>query len=93
MFRNFKKGGYHLEGTKVTGDRLISLLILISIAYYDTNSICFLANIVSPLVSSQEFERLEHLEKRYPYLAEQSYYEGIEEKLIADIDKIINDYK
>jgi hypothetical protein len=44
-------------------------------------------------VSSQEFERLEHLEKRYPYLAEQSYYEGIEEKLIADIDKIINDYK
>jgi hypothetical protein len=33
MFRDFKKGGYNLEGTKVTGDRLISLLILISIAY------------------------------------------------------------
>ncbi len=28
MFRDFKKGGYNLEGTKVTGDRLISLLIL-----------------------------------------------------------------
>jgi hypothetical protein len=33
MFRDFKKGGYNLEGTKVTGDRLISLLVLISIAY------------------------------------------------------------
>jgi hypothetical protein len=33
MFRDFKKGGYNLEGTKVTSDRLISLLILISIAY------------------------------------------------------------
>lgn len=33
MFRDFKKGGYHLEGTKVTGDRLISLLIIMSIAY------------------------------------------------------------
>jgi len=33
MFRDFKKGGYNLEATKVTGDRLISLLILISIAY------------------------------------------------------------
>ena len=33
MFRDFKKGGYNLEGTKVTGQRLVSLLILISIAY------------------------------------------------------------
>lgn len=33
MFRDLKKGGYNLEGTKVSGDRLISLLILISIAY------------------------------------------------------------
>jgi hypothetical protein len=33
MFRDFKKGGYNLEGTKVTGQRLISLLILISVAY------------------------------------------------------------
>jgi hypothetical protein len=33
MFRDFKTGGYNLEGTKVTGDRLISLLILMSIAY------------------------------------------------------------
>ncbi len=33
MFRDFKKGGYNLEGTKVNGDRLISLLILMSIAY------------------------------------------------------------
>jgi hypothetical protein len=33
MFRDFKKGGYNLEGTKVTGDRLISLMIIIAIAY------------------------------------------------------------
>ena len=31
--RDFKKGGYNLEGTKATGQRLISLLILISVAY------------------------------------------------------------
>jgi hypothetical protein len=33
MFRDFKKGGYCLEGTQVRGDRLISLIILIAIAY------------------------------------------------------------
>jgi hypothetical protein len=33
MFRDFKKGGYNLENTKVSDKRLISLIILISIAY------------------------------------------------------------
>jgi hypothetical protein len=33
MFRDFKKGGYNLEGTNVDGQRLISILILIAIAY------------------------------------------------------------
>lgn len=33
MFRDFKKGGYQMEGTQVTGQRLISLVILISLAY------------------------------------------------------------
>lgn len=33
MFRDWKKGGYNLEGTNVDGQRLISLLILIAIAY------------------------------------------------------------
>jgi len=33
MFRDFKKGGYNLEDTKVSGERLISLILLISIAY------------------------------------------------------------
>ncbi len=32
-YRDFKRGGYNLEGTKVTGERLITLVILISIAY------------------------------------------------------------
>ena len=33
MFRDFKKGGYNLEITQVTGDRLIALILLIAIAY------------------------------------------------------------
>ena len=33
MFRDFKRGGYNLEDTKVTGERLISMILLISIAY------------------------------------------------------------
>lgn len=33
MFRNFKKGGYNLEDTNVEGERFISLVILITIAY------------------------------------------------------------
>jgi len=33
MFRDFKRGGYNLESTKVSGDRLISLLLVISLAY------------------------------------------------------------
>jgi Transposase DDE domain len=33
MFRDYKSGGYNLEGTQVTGQRLISLIILITLAY------------------------------------------------------------
>jgi hypothetical protein len=33
MFRYFKKGGYNLEETNVTGERFISLVLLITIAY------------------------------------------------------------
>jgi len=33
MFRDFKSGGYNLEATNVTGERLISLILLIAIAY------------------------------------------------------------
>ena len=33
MFRDFKQGGYNLENTNVSGDRLISLILLIAIAY------------------------------------------------------------
>jgi hypothetical protein len=33
MFRDFKKGGYNLEETNVTGERFISLVLLITIAY------------------------------------------------------------
>jgi hypothetical protein len=33
MFRDFKSGGYNLEGTNVSGERLIVLIILIAIAY------------------------------------------------------------
>ncbi len=33
MFRDFKSGGYNLEGTKVSNKRLISVILLIAIAY------------------------------------------------------------
>ncbi|BAZ37324.1 transposase [Calothrix sp. NIES-4101] len=33
MFRDFKSGGYNLEGTNVSGERLIVLITLIAIAY------------------------------------------------------------
>lgn len=33
MFRDFKKGGYNLKETNLTGDRLIVLVLLIAIAY------------------------------------------------------------
>lgn len=33
MFRDFKSGGYNLEDTNVAGNRLISLILLIAIAY------------------------------------------------------------
>jgi hypothetical protein len=33
MFRDFKKGGYNLEETNVSGERLITLILLIAIAY------------------------------------------------------------
>jgi hypothetical protein len=33
MFRDFKSGGYNLEGTNVSGKRLINLILLIAIAY------------------------------------------------------------
>ena len=36
MFRDFKKGGYNLEDTNVSGDRFISLVLLIAIAYTAT---------------------------------------------------------
>jgi len=36
MFRDFKSGGYKLEGTNVTGERLVVMVLLIAIAYTTT---------------------------------------------------------
>jgi len=36
MFRDFKTGGYNLEGTNVTSNRLVVLILLIAIAYTTT---------------------------------------------------------
>jgi hypothetical protein len=33
MFRDFKSGGYNLEATNMTGNRLITLILLITLAY------------------------------------------------------------
>ena len=38
MFRNLKSGGYNLEETRVTGDRLIGLLVLMTLAYSMTTT-------------------------------------------------------
>ncbi|WP_017327058.1 IS4 family transposase [Synechococcus sp. PCC 7336] len=34
MFRDWKKGGYNLEDSKLTGKRFISMALLVSLAYY-----------------------------------------------------------
>ena len=36
MFRDFKKGGYNLEGTQVREQRLIALTFLITLAYWQS---------------------------------------------------------
>jgi len=33
MCADFKSGGYNLEGTRITGNRLVVLILLIAIAY------------------------------------------------------------
>jgi len=33
MFRDYKTGGYNLEGTSLTGDRLIKMILLMILAY------------------------------------------------------------
>jgi hypothetical protein len=33
MFRDFKSGGYHLESTNASGEQLISLILIIALAY------------------------------------------------------------
>lgn len=33
MFRDYKSGGYNLESTSITGDRLIALILLMTLAY------------------------------------------------------------
>jgi hypothetical protein len=46
MFRDFKSGGYNLEDTNVSGQRLISLILLISLAY------------TAATISGQKFKRM-----------------------------------
>jgi hypothetical protein len=38
MFRDFKSGGYNLEETNVSGERLIALILLIAFAYMNATS-------------------------------------------------------
>ena len=37
MFRDFKSGGYNLEGTKVSDKRLMTLILLVTLAYCQAN--------------------------------------------------------
>jgi hypothetical protein len=33
MFRDYKRGGYNIEGTGLNGERLIKIIMLMAIAY------------------------------------------------------------
>jgi hypothetical protein len=53
MFRDFKSGGYNLEDTKVSGERLISLILLIAFA---KRALCALAY-TSATIQGQQIKR------------------------------------
>ena len=52
-----------------------------------------ISQVISNHSDSQEAaKRLEKLRSQYPYLANDDYYKGIEQSVIAVIDKIIDEY-
>ena len=72
MFRDFKGGGYNLEKTNLTGDRLSKLFILLSLAYL--KSIIQGINIKSKQVQEYLGRKKEHHRK---YARHSTFYVGL----------------
>ena len=72
MFRDFKGGGYNLEKTNLTGDRLSKLLILLSLAYL--KSIIQGIDIKSKQVQEYLGRKTEHHRK---YARHSTFYIGL----------------
>lgn len=72
MFRDFKGGGYNLEKTNLTGDRLSKLLILLSLAYL--KSIIQEINIKSKQVQEYLGRKTESYRK---YARHSTFYIGL----------------
>ena len=72
MFRYFKKGGYNLEDTNVKGERFITLVLLIAIAYTS-------ARIQGQKIKSKGVQKYVARVKEYPRLERRhsSFYVGL----------------
>ncbi len=72
MFRDFKKGGYNLEDTNVKGERFITLVLLIAIAYTS-------ATIQGQKIKRKGVQKYVARVKEYPRLERRhsSFYVGL----------------
>ncbi|WP_013335058.1 IS4 family transposase [Gloeothece verrucosa] len=62
MFRDFKLGGYNIEGTQVTGERLIALILLGTLAY---SMATFQGNLILRKGVAQYVSRPSESKRRY----------------------------
>jgi len=62
MFRDYKTGGYNLEGTSLTGDRLIKMILLMTLAY---SSAVFQGTKIQKMQVQKYISRPKEPRKRY----------------------------
>ena len=62
MFRHYKTGGYNLEGTSLTGDRLIKMILLMTLAY---SSAVFQGTKIQKMQVQKYISRPKEPKKRY----------------------------
>jgi hypothetical protein len=72
MFRDFKSGGYRLEATNVSGERLISLILIIAFAY---SMATFKGQKIKQIGVQKYIGRVK--EKRRLYRRHSSFYIGL----------------
>ncbi|NEO73664.1 MAG: IS4 family transposase [Moorea sp. SIO3H5] len=72
MFRDYKSGGYNMEGSNVVGDRFISLVIIISFAY-------FIATIKGKIINKKGVQKYVARVKEYGRLTKRhsNFYIGM----------------